>query len=112
MKPKKAGDPGVADRLKALQYTMKASAREMYDALEVSKGTYSKYVNAEAVFDYMVILRLIERFNCDPLWLMTGQGEMFLPSPDDLKKHDDKMFEMSTLLGEILRRLERLESSR
>ena len=89
MREKKPTIKEVGERLQKLQYEKMYSTKQMYEALKIAKGTYSRYINAEAAFDYTIIEKLISIFNCNPLWLITGDGEMFIKDPGEAEAEMD-----------------------
>jgi transcriptional regulator with XRE-family HTH domain len=73
----------LAGRLKEMRLTEKLSQKAMADELRVALSTYQYYERGEREIPSDFIVRLVKRFNVNPMWLFDGSGEM-LKAPSGL----------------------------
>jgi len=74
----------VGNRLKFLRKQLHMDQNKFSEILGVSRASLSHYETGKRDLSKEIITRLIEYTNCNINWLYTGQGEMFLDSPDHL----------------------------
>ena len=69
----------VGKRLKELRYKLGLSQREFAEKLGIHYMTLSRYESGKYSLSDRFITKLKETFKVNPRWLLTGEGEMFLP---------------------------------
>lgn len=75
---------GFANRFELLLRILGVSQRQFADLIRVDKGSISNYKNAYSSPSVEIIHRMAIIFNVNPTWLVTGNGEMFIPSESAL----------------------------
>ena len=72
----------IGERLKKLRKALDLTQQEFSDKLKVSRSNIATYeVGKNNPADAVINLICLE-FNVSETWLRTGEGEMFLPSPN------------------------------
>lgn len=74
-------------RLKAIKKALKLSQKEMAERLGIATSTYQYYERGERDIPARV-LESITTYGVNPVWLLTGRGDMFARSKDDLPTED------------------------
>ena len=65
----------LSDRFKALKEAWKCSQKEMAEKLGISTSTYQYYERGERDAPAKLLIKLTS-IGVNPVWLMTGEGEM------------------------------------
>ena len=65
---------GVGERLGALRAAHGLNQTQMADALDVVLRAYQNYERGEREIPSTLILRLVNRFDADPVWVLEGPG--------------------------------------
>jgi len=65
-------------RLKLIRKALGLTQKEMSNMMGVSLRVYQYYEKGEQKPTYEKLVPLVEKFNINGNWLLTGQGEMFL----------------------------------
>jgi transcriptional regulator with XRE-family HTH domain len=68
----------IAIRLKTLRKTLKLSQDQFSEIVGLSQAAYSQTEQGRRKVTLYAIETLIERFNVNPMWLITGKGAMYL----------------------------------
>ena len=71
-------------RLKIIRNELKISQIEMAKALNISIKGYWNYENDEREPKLEILKRIVEKFNINPHWLLTGDGEIFFKNEESL----------------------------
>ena len=69
-------------RLRAIREALKMSQAAFSKEVEVSLPTYVRYEATLMMPKVHILSLLIEKFNVNVEWLLTGQGDMFKPKED------------------------------
>ncbi len=91
-------------RLKQVRRTLGFTQDEFSKILGISKPTLVRYEGGERNPDAGLLSVLITKYRVNINWLLTGEGDMFLPKKDDrfqniLNGLDDEVMEMIELLN-------------
>lgn len=76
----------MKDRFKQIRKALNLSQTEMGELLGKGLRAIQHYEKGERSIDNTVIILLEKAYNVNPIWLRTGEGEMFL---DDNEKKAD-----------------------
>jgi len=68
----------IGKRLQEFRKTLGITQKEFAKLFGVSEITIRRYELGKTKLDVDFILQLKERFNLNPNWLLTGEGEMFI----------------------------------
>ncbi len=66
---------GLGERLSAVRRQEKLSQEEMAERLGVSRSAYQYYERGERDLTGSLLLRILETFGVDPLWILEGDSE-------------------------------------
>ena len=66
---------GLGDRLSAVRRQAKLSQEEMAEKLGVSRSAYQYYERGERDLTGSLLLKVLEQFGVDPLWILEGDSE-------------------------------------
>lgn len=55
----------------------------MLERLGIKQSTWSNYERGERKIPYEVIISIVNKFNVNLYWLITGDGEIFSPSIEE-----------------------------
>ncbi len=69
---------GIPARLKDLRLKLALTGEEIAKILNISSKSWWRYEYGEAEPGILFLVRLVKIFKVSPLWLLTGEGEMFL----------------------------------
>jgi transcriptional regulator with XRE-family HTH domain len=72
----------IKDRLRLLREFFGLSQKDFATSLGVKYKTYWRYESEDGDPQVSFLMKAIEKFNVAPNWLLTGEGEMFLPRED------------------------------
>ncbi len=85
---------GIETRIKELRKHLDLTQTEFGDALGVSRDVINSYERGRVVPTSLFLDHLCMKYSVDPIWLETGEGEMFRkPSVDE---------ELAAFAGSIL----------
>lgn len=86
----------IGERLKKLRKALDLTQQEFSDKLKVSRSNIATYeVGKNNPADAVINLICLE-FNVSETWLRTGEGEMFLPSPNGVLDELVQKYGLST----------------
>ena len=86
----------IGERLKKLRKALDLTQQEFSDKLKVSRSNIATYeVGKNNPADAVINLICLE-FNVSETWLRTGEGEMFLPSPNGVLDELAQKYGLST----------------
>ena len=66
----------IGIRLKIFRNTLMKDSLDFCEELGVSSTMYSRYENGRAVMKVDLITKLKEKYDCNPLWMIVGDGSM------------------------------------
>jgi len=69
----------IGQRLKKLREELNLSQGKMANLLGVSQSALSKWESGKREIPIGVLIKLKQKFNVNLNWLLSGQGDMFLP---------------------------------
>jgi transcriptional regulator with XRE-family HTH domain len=82
----------IGQRLRQIRETLEMKQKALAEALTVSPATISEIEAGKNKPGFDVLFNLAERFNANPLFLLTGRGNMFI---EDEIKGDTSIAERS-----------------
>lgn len=71
----------VGDRLKQIIKALNLTQQNVSDSIGISRPYVSQLISGKYELTKTIALALKAEFNVNPTWLLTGEGEMFLPHP-------------------------------
>ena len=74
----------VSERIRALRKELKLSQEAFGERIGVSKGVIVNLELERAPAKDLMLKMICRTFNVNPLWLESGEGEMFLDVPDTI----------------------------
>lgn len=75
----------IGERLKLIRNSNNYSTNKFAEILGISQSSFTKLENDQAEPRTRTILALYEKFDVDPLWLITGQSNAVIQSQTALK---------------------------
>jgi len=72
----------VGERLKTLRVGIEMDQKALSKALGVTQGALSFYENDKRELGAQMIVKIMNITNCNPAWLLTGKGSMFVDNDD------------------------------
>ena len=84
------------ERLKKLRKELDLTQQEFADRIGISRGNIATYETRDGSPGSSVINLICREFNVSETWLRTGEGEMFLPSPNGVLDELVQKYGLST----------------
>ena len=78
----------AGNRLKAMVSALKLRQQDVADAIGINRSHISHLMNDKYEISKTIALALKAQYQINPDWLLTGEGEMFLPGKSPLDKTD------------------------
>jgi len=75
----------LGKRIKLVRKRLRLTQLEFAQQVNVSKSSVVNYELAKRIPDALFLIKLIEKFNISPDWLMTGKSSLFME--DEQVKH-------------------------
>ena len=66
-------------RLKKFRNFLKLNQKEFCEPLNLQQGSYSDIERGRSHITFSLLKKMMKRYGLNPLWLLTGKGQMFLP---------------------------------
>lgn len=101
-------------RLKILRQKLKMAQGDFAQRLNMKQGSYSDIERGRVDMSAHVIKKLIMTFNVNPIWLLTGKGDMFLQSTDPIIPPDpehEELLKLQRQVAEIAQKIELIVSN-
>ncbi|WP_000502784.1 MULTISPECIES: helix-turn-helix domain-containing protein [Leptospira] len=76
----------MGDRISLLIETLGISKKEFSVKVEISQPFLSLLISGQRTLSIETLSKISQLFRVNVHWLMTGEGEMFQPSPEELRK--------------------------
>ncbi|OMI16499.1 MULTISPECIES: helix-turn-helix domain-containing protein [Leptospira] len=76
----------MGERISLLIEALGISKKEFSAKVEISQGFLSQLVNEQRTVSIETLSKISQLFRVNVHWLMTGEGEMFQPSPEEVRK--------------------------
>ena len=86
----------MKERLKKLRKELDLTQQEFADRIGISRGNIATYETRDGSPGSSVINLICREFNVSETWLRTGEGEMFLPSPNGVLDELVQKYGLST----------------
>ncbi len=86
----------MKERLKKLRKELDLTQQEFADRIGISRGNIATYETRDGSPGSSVINLICREFNVSEAWLRTGEGEMFLPSPNGVLDELVQKYGLST----------------
>jgi transcriptional regulator with XRE-family HTH domain len=86
----------LKERLKKLRKELDLTQQEFADRIGISRGNIATYETRDGSPGSSVINLICREFNVSETWLRTGEGEMFLPSPNGVLDELVQKYGLST----------------
>lgn len=103
----------MKDRLKKIRKALGFNQTEMASELGVAQGTYSQYERGDRVFQPRYIETLKLKFNVNPKWLETGEGDMFVKTTQDeefMAVYNSLSEESKKMIVDLIKKIKKSES--
>ncbi len=94
---------GIPARLRDLRLKLALTGEEMAKNLNISSKSWWRYEYGEVEPGILFLVRLVKIFKVSPVWLLTGEGEMFL-EPRVVPLEDAPLVSMIAYIKEIWER--------
>jgi len=72
------GEKNFAELLRELIHSLRLKDIEFAQRCGIKKATLSNYVNGKSLPDWSTLREIVQIFGINPVWLLTGEGEMFI----------------------------------
>lgn len=76
----------MGDRISLLIETLGISKKEFSVKAEISQAFLSQLISGQRALSIETLSKISQLFRVNVHWLMTGEGEMFQPSSEELRK--------------------------
>ncbi|QOI49373.1 helix-turn-helix domain-containing protein [Leptospira interrogans] len=76
----------MGDRISLLIETLGISKKEFSSKVEISQPFLSLLISGQRTLSIETLSKISQLFRVNVHWLMTGEGEMFQPSSEELRK--------------------------
>ena len=83
------------ERLKALRKSLNLTQKDFAEKIGIKRNTLAKYETGVISPSTAVVSLICRVFNVNEDWLRSGQGEMFLPTGDDVAEMVSNLVEES-----------------
>ncbi|WMX13249.1 helix-turn-helix domain-containing protein [Aureispira sp. CCB-E] len=93
----------VQERFKKLLFALETNGSNLAKQISVSQPSIARIINGENYPSHKVLIPLIEKFNVNSNWVLTGEGEMFISQDTTPVKNKD--------LEQLTKIIEALEQS-
>ncbi len=74
----------IGKRLKIFRKYIRQDSVPFAKEMNVASTTYSKYENGHTIFDATFLKALIEKYSCNPIWILTGEGHLTIDNSYEL----------------------------
>ena len=91
------------NRVKDLRKSLNLTQAEFGNEIGITKSAISRIENDVAPLSDRNIQLLVEKFDVNPLWLKTGEGDMFLSIKADLVDQLAKEYKLDDTSKELIR---------
>jgi transcriptional regulator with XRE-family HTH domain len=91
----------VSDRLKLIRTTLKLTIREFSKEIYYSHSVYGQVEFGNREANDRIIELIASRFNVNKEWIKTGEGEIFVSPPPDIRL--EKILEIYNTVDETLK---------
>jgi repressor LexA len=78
----------IGERIRKVRRELNLKQEEMAKRIGMSRASFTRYENGEAVPSRKFLKLLEYEFGINPRWILKGEGEMFLPSDYEKKKQE------------------------
>lgn len=92
----------MKERMKKLRKTLGLTQQEFADRLGIGRGNIATYETRDGNPGNSVIALICREFNVNETWLRTGEGEMFLHTPDTMADRLAKEYGLDDLGRQIM----------
>lgn|GEM_PF-2930363 len=82
----------LSSRLRIIRKALNKTQKEFAEALDTVQGVISDIENGRKQLSRALITSIVEKFNIDATWLITGEGEMFREKAPPIEEDDDDDF--------------------
>lgn len=87
----------MGDRISLLIETLGISKKEFSVKAEISQAFLSQLISGQRALSIETLSKISQLFRVNVHWLITGEGEMFQPSPEELRKGITSMEDLRQL---------------
>ncbi|WP_080600898.1 helix-turn-helix domain-containing protein [Leptospira borgpetersenii] len=87
----------LGDRISLLIETLGISKKEFSVKAEISQAFLSQLISGQRALSIETLSKISQLFRVNVHWLITGEGEMFQPSPEELRKGITSMEDLRQL---------------
>jgi transcriptional regulator with XRE-family HTH domain len=91
----------IHDRLKAIRKSFGLSIRDFSKEINYSHSLYGQTEHGNREPTDRIIQLIASRFNVSKEWIKTGEGEMFISPPPDIRL--EKILEIYNMIDDILK---------
>lgn len=97
----------IGDRISLLLHNMHISASQLASEIGVTKGAISRWIKNEAVPGSTQVARIVKAHKqINLLWLMLGEGEMFIQNDEKIKQVENStLIEKEEMLNRNFKRV-------
>lgn len=84
----------MGERIALLIQTLGITQRKFAESIGVTPAFVNDVINRGKSFSQETIVKISFKFRVDINWLLTGEGEMFIPSAEEIYKKADETREI------------------
>jgi len=66
-------------RLRKFRNFLKLNQKQFCEPMKLQQGSYSDIERGRSQITFNLLKKMMKRYGMNPLWLLTGKGQMFLP---------------------------------
>ena len=92
----------LTDRLKTLRKTLDLTLKNFGESIGLKTGSYNDIEKGRCALTERNKTLICQTFNVNPVWLETGQGDMFLKGDNDIINDLAIQYNLDTIDIEIL----------
>lgn len=101
------------ERLKSIRVQLGLSRKAFAEDIGINERSLVNYESGERTIPTNVVTALYEKLNINPVWLLTGQGDMrYIAAPAHLNQEEKELLDLARSSPEVIPLLKRALAAR